>query len=212
MTAAGALRAAVFDFGGVIAEEGFRAGLEAIAQRHGYDIRAFFATAQQLVYDTGFVVGRAGEADFWAALRARYPLPEGDAELTAVILDHFQPRPRMLAAVDLLRRHGRVTALLSDQTDWLERLDRRHGLFGHFDHVFNSYRLGRSKRDPALFPDITARLGLPPPAILFLDDDRGNVERARAAGWRTCRCSTEQGCLTTLQTYFPFLPRLAEMA
>ena len=45
-----------------------------------------------------------------------------------------------------LRRGGFLTAILSDQTDWLDRLEARHHFFGHFDRVFNSYHLGKGKR------------------------------------------------------------------
>jgi putative hydrolase of the HAD superfamily len=50
--------------------------------------------------------------------------------------------------------------------------------------VFNSYDLGKGKRDPTLFHDIAARLALAPAAILFVDDLMSNVERAQAAGWQ----------------------------
>lgn len=45
--------------------------------------------------------------------------------------------------------------------------------------------MGRGKRDPDLFPDITARLALSPNEILLVDDIKSNVERAQAAGWQT---------------------------
>ena len=67
----------------------------------------------------------------------------------------------------------------------LNELDAQHHFFRWFDHVFNSYHMGKGKRDPGLFFDITDRLGLQPGEILFVDDLRSNVERARAAGWQT---------------------------
>ena len=42
---------------------------------------------------------------------------------------------------------------------------------------------GRGKRDPATFRQVADDLGLEPAAVLLIDDDAGNVERARAAGW-----------------------------
>ena len=63
------IRAVLFDFGGVIAEEGFRDGLIALAKAQGLDAVDLHAAGIQAVYDSGFVLGRGTAADFWALLR-----------------------------------------------------------------------------------------------------------------------------------------------
>ena len=40
----------LFDFGGVLAEEGYAKGLRAIAQRHGMNENDFFELARELIY------------------------------------------------------------------------------------------------------------------------------------------------------------------
>jgi len=90
----------------------------------------------------------------------------------------------MLAWVRRLRDAGLGVGLLTDQTDWLERLDRRDGFLAAFDRVYNSYRLGTGKRDPALFDEVAADLVVAPGRILFIDDSPGHVERARSRGLR----------------------------
>ena len=49
--------AVLFDFGGVIAEEGFQQGLYAIAQKFGLDQKRFFQLANDAVYNSGYVTG-----------------------------------------------------------------------------------------------------------------------------------------------------------
>jgi putative hydrolase of the HAD superfamily len=110
-----------------------------------------------------------------------------DAELTRRVLDAFVLRPWVIERIRRWRTSGYVTGILSDQMHWLDRLNERDRFFRHFDHVFNSYHLGKGKRDPTLFHDIAARLALPPGAILFVDDLQSNVERARDAGWQAVR-------------------------
>lgn len=178
----GPVRAVILDFGGVIAEEGFREGLEAIARRHGKDPDAFHRLALDLLYESGYVTGRRREAAFWEILRQRTGVPEGDEELRGEILGRFVVRPRMLGAVRSLRMMGYRTALLSDQTDWLDRLDERYGIYKEFDRVFNSYYLGKGKRDPTIFDDAVRALDVAPREALFLDDSVGNVQRAAARG------------------------------
>jgi putative hydrolase of the HAD superfamily len=88
----------------------------------------------------------------------------------------------MIDLIKQLRTAGYLTGILSDQTHWLDDLDARDHFFMAFDRIYNSYYLGKGKQDPDLFSDVANDLGLPTSAILFVDDDAGNVKRARAAG------------------------------
>ncbi|BCX81186.1 putative hydrolase of the HAD superfamily [Methylomarinovum caldicuralii] len=178
------IKAVLFDFGGVIAEEGFRDGLRALARQQGLDEQSIFEAGMDAVYDSGWVTGRGTEADFWRLMAEWTGLKGDPVSLRAVILERFRVRLSMLALVDRLRRAGYVVGLLSDQTEWLDELDRRYRIYDHFDRLYVSYRLGKGKRDPSLFDDIARDLNLAPEEILFIDDSPGNVERARRRGWR----------------------------
>ena len=196
------LQAALFDYGGVFAEEGFHEGMRAIAKAQRYDPDAFFEVARDAAYDTGYVIGHATETQFWAALRRRYPLAGDDATLASCLLERFRIRPAMLEAVRRLRSWDVCCALLTDQTDWLDRLEARDHFFGEFDRIYNSYCLGKSKRDASLFDDILFDVGLPAGAVVFIDDNAGHVERARGRGLRTIRFVDAQQCLDELGSLF----------
>jgi putative hydrolase of the HAD superfamily len=193
------IHAVLFDFGGVLAEEGFRNGLAALAQNQGLDDKRLPAEGIQAVYDSGFVLGRGSAADFWSLLRQRCGLQGKDAELSEQILAGFVPRPAMIDLVRRLHAAGYVTAILSDQTHWLDELDSRHHFMDAFDHVYNSYHLGKGKRDPTLFDDVAADLKLPPAALLFVDDDLGNVNRAREAGYQAILFADPHTCIEELE-------------
>lgn len=175
----------LFDYGGVIAEEGFREGLAAIARRHGMDPAELLRKATDAVYDSGYVVGRGTETGFWKLFKARTGIRGEDAALTQEIIERFVLRTWMLERVEQLRKAGYRVALLSDQTDWLERLDARDHFLHHFDRVFNSYHLGIGKRNPRVFRLAACRLGEKPERILFVDDSPGNIRRARSVGLQT---------------------------
>jgi putative hydrolase of the HAD superfamily len=194
-----AIRAVLFDFGGVLAEEGFRDGLVALASEQGLDPQQLPRQAMQAVYDSGFVLGRGSAVEFWSLLRQRSGLRGDDADLTERILAGFVPRPAMLALVARLHAAGYLTAILSDQTHWLDDLDRRHHFTAGFDRVYNSYHQGKGKRDQTLFTEVAADLKLPPHALLLVDDDPGNVTRARAAGWQALLFTDQESCIATLQ-------------
>lgn len=193
------IKAVLFDFGGVLAEEGFHNGLLAMAREQGLDISAMPQVAMQAVYDSGFVLGRGTAADFWALMRERSGLVGEDDQLSQRILDGFFPRTWMLELVQQLRDRGLITCILSDQTHWLDELDAKYHFKALFDYVFNSYYLGKGKRAPSLFDDIATRLALPPAALLFVDDNAQNVARARSAGWQGIDYVDQQSFLVELQ-------------
>lgn len=193
------IRCVLFDFGGVIAEEGFRRALTAAARRHGLDSEALRRHAMDAVYESGFVLGRGGEADFWRVLQEKMPFPESSDAFRAEVMRGFVVRPEMLALVDELRVQGITVAILSDQTHWLDELDRRDDIYRHFDRVFNSYHLGKGKRDPSIFRDVIGELGCRPAETLFVDDSEGHVARARGEGLQAIHCQQPGSCIEAVR-------------
>jgi putative hydrolase of the HAD superfamily len=185
-----ALKAVLFDFGGVIAEEGFREGLMAIGKKNNLDPERFFADVDRLIYETGYLIGRTDEASFWNTVRKKTGITGSDGELREEILRRFILRPEMLAYADRMRANGLRAAMLSDQTNWLEEIDRKTPLFGHFDMVFNSFRLHKSKRDPSVFRDVCSALGVRTDEVLFVDDNINHIKRAESEGLRTIHFTT----------------------
>lgn len=172
----------LFDFGGVLAEEGFRNALADLSECYGRSRDALPNLAMDAIYDSGYVTGHAGEEAFWGLVRQRFAFTEDETEISAEILRRFILRRPMLRLVDTLRKLGYKTAILSDQTDWLEQLDRRDHFFCRFDRIFNSYHLGRGKRDPTLFDEVIAELTIKPSQAIFIDDNPENVRRAVLRG------------------------------
>ncbi len=173
-----------FDFSGVLAEEGFVQGLKEIGRRNGKSPETVLRTATEICYAHGYATGNASEHDFWEAVRRATGITESDTELRSAILTRFVIRPWMLRVVAHVREHAR-TALLSDHTNWLEELNSAHGFFRLFDGVFNSYREGMSKREPAFFRYACENMHVFPQQALFIDDNPANTTRAATEGLRT---------------------------
>jgi putative hydrolase of the HAD superfamily len=171
-----------FDFGGVIAEEGFVNGLRALGRAEGIDPDFMVKTGIETVFATGFVLGLVKESTFWEKVRSATGLNASDEHCRNTVLEAFILRPWMLDIVDRLRTEGRQCAILSDQVTWLDILEERHKFFHHFDRVFNSYSLGKSKRDPTLFRDVLKMVGTSADQALFVDDSEGNIQRAHDQG------------------------------
>ena len=179
------IKAVAFDFGGVLAEEGFRGGLKAIGRKNGLNADDFYSTASELVYQTGYVIGMTNESAFWNAVREKTRIAGDDKDLRREILGRFILRPTMLRYVEGLRASEFITAILSDQTNWLDEINEKTPFFHCFDYVFNSFNLKKGKRDPSVFRDVCSAMGLKPEGVLFVDDNVENIRRAQREGLKT---------------------------
>jgi putative hydrolase of the HAD superfamily len=92
-------------------------------------------------------------------------------------------------AADLVREtaaRARVGCLSNTNALHWERASA-WGLEDLFETRFLSHELGKIKPDPEMFEHAVGALGVPAGRVLFLDDNRINVEGARRAGLRARR-------------------------
>ena len=197
------MKAVLFDFGGVLAEEGFRKGLSYIASSNGLDPEEFFITAQALIISSGYLTGRSTEAGYWNRLRALTGISGNDYELRQIILKRFILRDWMIDLVKRLKKSSIQVAILSDQTNWLDELDSRLHFFSLFDFVFNSFHLGKSKNDPSLFIDVLNIMGPSPHETLFIDDTIAHVLRARSKGLHAIHYTGKEPFLIEMKMIVP---------
>ncbi len=191
----------LFDFGGVLADEGFRNGLAAIGRLSGLPEETVIRKGHELVFATGYVTGRAGEGRWWDALRREAGIRGTDEALRREIIDRFTLRPWMLEMAERFKRRGFTVGILSDQTNWLDELDTRFGIYGRFDFVFNSFHMGKSKHDPAHFDDILKLLNRSGQTVLFVDDNADHVGRAVAGGWKAILYKERDDVLRELEAH-----------
>lgn len=195
-----AISTVVFDYGGVLAEEGFRDGLLAIARMSEIDGPDFFQLATDAIYETGYLTGRQTEEHYWESLRKISGVELSDETMRDQIISRFRLRPPMMALVKLLRRKGLKVRILSDQTNWLDELNIRDQFFGEFDSVINSYHFGKGKRDVTIFQDLVSIVEEAPCSVLFIDDNEGHTLRARSVGIQAITFSSVQELAESLHS------------
>lgn len=194
-----------FDFGGVLADEGFSNGLAAIAVHNGIDPDRFVKLAYNVVFNDGYVVGHSDEKSFWRTLREQAGIQGSDAAFRGEILSRFVLRPWMMRLVKQLREHNLRLAILSDQTNWLDELDAQYGFSQWFDRIFNSYHTGKSKKDASVFGDVVAEMDIEPRQALLVDDNKGNVDRAQTQGLHAILYEDRERFEHDLARFCPFL-------
>ena len=198
------IKVVFWDFGGVLAEEGFREGLLAIARYHGLNPQEFLKTAVDLTFNQGFVTGKLDVKMYWQMLREKTGIHAPDDALSHEVLSRFTVRPWMLDLVKKLKQAFIRVAILSDQTKWLDEFAKKHGFFQLFERIFNSYYLGMCKRDLALFDYVVAEMRVKPEEALLIDDNQGNIERAKQRGLQGILFQTRESFESELAEVFPF--------
>lgn len=179
------IEAVFFDFGGVIADEGWVNGLTDIAHHHGFYPPMFFDDACDVLWSTGYMYGKATEDTFWEKLGERYNFRMTVDEMRYVIFTKFKIRAEVLELIKKINDAGYRTAILSDQVNWLDEFNEKYGFFGLFDKVYNSYHLGIGKKDERIFPMVCSDLGVDIEKSLFVDDNEGHIKRASDCGMQT---------------------------
>lgn len=176
------IQAVLFDADGVVVHPN-RFG-EYLAREHGLahaHTRDFF---QGVFLEC--LVGRADLRTAIAPFLARWGWPDTvDAFLERWFREEDAPDERMLAVIAEMRQRGIPCYLATNQEHYRLAYMREQMGFGQiFDGIFASAEIGAMKHDRAFYSAVTAALTLPADAILFWDDSAGNVDAARAYGWR----------------------------
>jgi len=176
------IKAVFFDFGGVIADEGWEKGLRDIAGEQGFEPEQFFADACDVLWGTGYMYGRATEDEFWTKFGERYDFKMTVDEMRQIIFDRFKIRPEVIELIKKIGKTDYRLAILSDQVNWLDEFNEKYGFYDLFEKVYNSYYLGKGKKDRTVFPEVCADFSVKPDEVLFVDDNAGHIERAKNEG------------------------------
>jgi HAD superfamily hydrolase (TIGR01509 family) len=184
----GKIRAAIFDYGGVLMRTVNPTPRHELGQRLGLPSGG----VDELVFESPLwdaaQLGRVSSVEFWTHAARRLGL---GAEEMAEFRQTFWAGDRLdedlLALVDHLRGSGYRTALLSNAPADLRQLVERSGVADVFDVVVVSGCEGVVKPDPEIFERTLARLGVSAQEAIFVDDDRVNVAAARSVGLEAVR-------------------------
>jgi putative hydrolase of the HAD superfamily len=131
----------------------------------------------------GYETGRTDRGTFADAIVAEFGLPvESDAFLAEFA---WWPRTLHPGAGGLLAalapRYTLASLSNTNELHW-ERFERDWSLPSMFHHNFPSYAVGKLKPDADYFEHVIEALGVEPQHAVFVDDNRINVEAARAVG------------------------------
>jgi putative hydrolase of the HAD superfamily len=179
------MKAAVFDFGNVLAFFDYRRTTAALAAHTDLSVAELHRRLYGGPLEHDYDAGRLSTADFLARARAACRLRCPDEVLAAAWADIFWPNNDVLALLPEVKPHARL--LLASNTNELHsrhfRRQFAHAL-GHFDALVLSHEIGARKPEPEFFRHCQDLAGCAAADCLFIDDLPANVAGARACGWQ----------------------------
>ncbi len=172
----------LFDFGGVVVPPQGGAALAEFETRLGLDP----GLLHPLMFDSELwrdvSVGKLDTDGYWGAVgQGTQRDPALLREMLAAVWEPPSVDEDVIEIIRALRSRTRV-ALLSNASLGLEAHLERLGIAALFDPIINSARVGLRKPDPAVFQHALAVLGVPPEAVLFIDDKARNTIVAEELG------------------------------
>lgn len=207
------IRAAFFDFGGVILSSPFEA-FNGFEERNGLP-RDFIRTINATNADTNawarfersevsfdefcdLFEAECREAGHEVAARELMPLLAGEI------------RPEMVQAVRRCREEGLVTACLTN--NWVgfadfpddARAEGRDNALSLFHHIVESSKVGVRKPDPAFYELACKMAEVEPADVVFLDDLGVNLKPAKAMGMTTIKVLNAKQAIEDLQQVVGF--------
>ena len=193
MTSA-AIRAVLFDLGGVLLPFDRERRIAAIVERTGATAdtaRAFMALDLHHRLD----LGTATELDVAAEFAAFFGLRVGPQEAADLLCSVFAPPNHELWALAARLRRRAVVGGFSDNPSLVVQV---FPMDAFLEPLFLSSEIGACKPSDAAFAAVETALGMAAAQILFVDDTLANVEAARVRGWDAIHFTTNAALMTEL--------------
>jgi epoxide hydrolase-like predicted phosphatase len=199
-----AIRAIIFDVGGVLIQTVDRSALcrwEArLGLREGALTREIFQSPASWRASIGLATG----ADVWMELACLYRLHANEVqELAQDVFTAEAVDEEMAAFVASLRPRYKTTLLSNAWPEARVSLEKRRGLGALTDALILSCEERLMKPDMRLYHLAAARLGVAPEETLFVDDRLDNVEGAHDAGLRAYHYTMREVALHELAVLLP---------
>ncbi len=174
------VKAIVFDFGGVIVTTDKAKTIKFLTdsfQVSKKELKQILLEWKQILSNEG------NEKEFWInyAKSTGVSLPPGWHSKFEKVTS-FTDIPGMIPLVKNLQTLGYQTPMLSNIQKYQANVVRRFEYYSFFDPVLLSYEIGVEKPDKEAFNILLNQLQLTPTEIIFIDDQRENIQAAKEIG------------------------------
>lgn len=179
------IKAAIFDWGGVIALNPGGGWLNILADKLGISLEELLTHWRAAGY-SDLSKGMINVEEFWSRFEKSYgrDLPQDKDEIWSQG-SALTPIPEMLTFVEELKQRGLKVAILSNTVPPMSKLTRASNLYELFDPVVLSDEIGMVKPDNEIYEYTLSKLGVEGSECIFIDDLPRNLDAAQKQGMHT---------------------------
>ncbi len=207
-----AIKAVIFDLGGVLVRTEFPEVRQRLEERLGFAP----GTLGQTVWggeDWELAqIGRISYEEYWRRVGAALGFSSNE-EIKNFRREYFsgdRVDGELVSLIKQLRPRYKI-GLLSNAPDRLGIwLDEEWGIKDLFDSIVYSAKVGIVKPDPRMFHLILEQLDVAPSEVLFIDDYPRNIDAALALGMQTIRFTSTKALREQLRNYVDLGPKGAQ--
>jgi epoxide hydrolase-like predicted phosphatase len=194
-----AIRAVIWDLGGVLLRTHDHSGRERWEQRLGLAPRELEAIVFGCDMSRQAFVGRAEVEDIWRAVADQLGVPEHDrAPLEQDFWSGDQIEHGLVSFIRQLRPAYK-TGLISNAWKPLRKLMEEWKIADAFDHLTISAEIGIAKPDPRIYAHSLKALQVLPQQAIFVDDFKENIAAARQFGLHTVHFKDPQQAIAEVK-------------
>jgi len=195
-----AIRALIFDMGGVLVRTASQESRLRLARKLGLSLDELYDLVFNSEESLQAQLGSGSPEGPWQRIARQFGFDQ--EQLAAFQRDMFGADELDSELIDYIRcrRQKYKTALLSNASAGLERRlrDDLH-IDDCFDVIVISALVGIMKPDPAIYHLVLRKLGVAPEEAVFIDDSPENVAGAAAVGIHAIRFTTREAVLKQLE-------------
>lgn len=200
------LRAVLLDFGGVLYRmpdpQRLMRFLRLMGVRDPGALRMMNLSPRESPFVSDLMTGKTNEQQVWDELARSWGMRPGLVRfLRKHGLSSRNLNRDLLVYFNNLRPRYTTAVLTNAGTDFRNTFAAAYQLHRFTDHLIVSAEEGLAKPDEAIYLLAARRLGMPPQAILFVDDVLENVEGARQAGMQAFLFTNPQDTIQKIDAF-----------
>ncbi len=185
----GAIRAIIFDLGGVIACEDWDSYGETVwknlAEFLGMEEKEVGKIFHKYYRDVGLESGKGSETEYFSELAGASPENLSENDVRDYYLSLFYAHGEVLELVRKLSGSYPLYMISNDVASWFDFKVRKFGLRPLFKGLFCSGHIGYVKPDPRIYEYALSKIPENPGECVFIDNLERNLHPAERLGVKT---------------------------
>ena len=178
------IKAIVFDFGGVLFQNGSVVAAENLCREKRYD-KATILDAFESPKSRELRAGLITDDEFWEWAKCRFPAGYDTYGIRTAWHEGYILDNDIFELVKKLRGRYKVFAFSGNEKSRVEYLDNKYDFRKYFDLEVYSFNFGLNKGDRKFVEALIGEARMKPAEMIYIDDEEKNLSIARAFGINT---------------------------